>query len=686
MLQPSDSLEGIPWISASRTKSLNRLQLFTVRDMLEHFPRRHEDRRQFDRFPQDETTEPVCVCGVVTKTALKRFRGWQKCFEIVLEDAEAGVLSTPLTCRWFNLHYVQKMIATGMRIVVYGKAKRRGKQIVIDHPEFEVVENDAEVSVHLKRIAPVHPAGEGVTPRWMRFAIYQLLEQTQLDAAPDFLPPEWRALPYGNALREIHFPSSFESLAESRRLLVFQEFFLLQMLIGTRRMEREQLKIAPRLPTGKLLKGLQEQLPFSLTKAQLRVIEEIRQDLHLPKPMSRLLQGDVGSGKTLVALSAMLMAVEGGKQAALMAPTQILAEQHYLQCQRWLKPLGLRIALRTSARNEEDAMPLFDGEGAPQIIVGTHALLYEKSAFTNLGLAVIDEQHKFGVLQRARLLSRGDAPDLLVMTATPIPRTLSLTIYGDLDVSLLDELPAGRGAIITAARGVEKLPEIVQFLRKQLDAGRQAYIVYPLVEESDKLVAKAATAEFERWRPLLAPYICELLHGRIAPEEKDAVMTRFRNGQTHALVATTVIEVGVDVPNANFMLIENAERFGLAQLHQLRGRIGRGEFKSYCILLNNGKSDEALEKLTILEKTADGFEIAEADLRLRGPGDLIGTAQSGLPQMKLGDFFRDADLMTQARNAALKILKEDALLKAADHAALRTRVDALRQSVPVHTE
>ncbi|MEO6053029.1 MAG: ATP-dependent DNA helicase RecG [Chthoniobacterales bacterium] len=686
MLKPSDQLDSVPWISASRLRSLNRLQLFTVRDMFEHFPRRHEDRRQFDRFPQDETAEPVCVCGVVTKTALKRFRGWQKSFEIVLEDAEAGVLSSPLTCRWFNLHYVQKMIATGMKLVVYGKAKRRGKQIVIDHPEFEVVENDEEISVHLKRIAPVHPAGEGITARWMRFAIYQLLEQTHLGDAPDFLPAEWRKLPYGDALREIHFPKSFESLAEARKLLVFQEFFLLQMLIGSRRMEREQLKIAPRKPTGKLVTGLREQLPFALTGAQNRVIEEIRQDLQLNKPMSRLLQGDVGSGKTLVALSAMLMAVEGGKQAALMAPTQILAEQHYLQCQRWLKPLGLRIALRTGARNEEDAMPLFEGEGDPQIIVGTHALLYERSAFSNLGLAVIDEQHKFGVLQRARLLSRGDAPDLLVMTATPIPRTLSLTIYGDLDVSLLDELPAGRGAIITAARGGEKMPEIVQFIRKQLDAGRQAYIVYPLVEESEKLNAKAATEEFERWRPLLEPYACELLHGRVAPEEKDAVMTRFRNLQTHVLVATTVIEVGVDVPNANFMLIENAERFGLAQLHQLRGRIGRGEYKSYCILLNAAKTDEAREKLAILEKTTDGFEIAEADLRMRGPGDLIGTAQSGLPQMKLGDFFRDADLMSQARNAALEILAKDALLEKKEHSALRLRVETLRKAVPVHTE
>ncbi len=384
--------------------------------------------------------------------------------------------------------------------------------------------------------------------------------------------------------------------------------------------------------------------------------------------MNRLLHGDVGSGKTLVALSAMLLTVEAGYQAALMAPTQILAEQHYLTFKQLLDPLGIGIALRTGSRKEEtSALPLFarleGGQAEPQIFVGTHALLYEGAGINRLGLAIIDEQHKFGVMQRARLRDQGVAPDVLVMTATPIPRTLTMTVYGDLDVSTLDELPANRGKIITGARPDSKLPDAVKFIREHLEAGRQAYIVYPLIDGSEKLEAKAAAAEFEKWQQFLLPMKCELLHGRIPPEEKEAIMQRFRRGESKALIATTVIEVGIDVPNATIMLIENAERFGLAQLHQLRGRIGRGVHKSYCILLSSKTEEpEAQEKLRILSETRDGFEIAEADLRLRGPGDLLGTAQSGLPPLKLGNLFADAALMRLARQQACEVFAIDPTL------------------------
>jgi ATP-dependent DNA helicase RecG len=377
-------------------------------------------------------------------------------------------------------------------------------------------------------------------------------------------------------------------------------------------------------------------------------------------------------------MSAMLLCVESGFQAALMAPTQILAEQHFLNFRRLLEPLGIRVSLRTGARKEDAGeMPLFSPqtEGAnsePHIFVGTHALLYEGAGISRLGLAVIDEQHKFGVMQRARLRGEGAVPDVLVMTATPIPRTLTMTLYGDLDVSTLDEMPPGRGRIVTLVRPPEKLPDAVKFIRTQLDEGRQAYIVYPLVEESERLEAKAATAEFAKWSDLLAPMKCALLHGRVPPEEKDAVMTAFRSGATKALIATTVIEVGVDVPNANVMLIENAERFGLAQLHQLRGRIGRGAHKSWCVLLTTGNDAESLEKLRILENTGDGFEIAEADLRLRGPGDLLGTAQSGLAPLRLGDLFADSDLMKLARNHAFLIFERDPKLELPENAGCRT--------------
>jgi ATP-dependent DNA helicase RecG len=393
--------------------------------------------------------------------------------------------------------------------------------------------------------------------------------------------------------------------------------------------------------------------------------------------MNRLLQGDVGSGKTAVAIAAMLLAVEGGYQAAFMAPTQILAEQHYDVLRRWLESLGVSVALRTAARQEESGpLPLFGCVGdsvreEPQIIVGTHALLYDKVSFSNLGLVVIDEQHKFGVAQRARLSAHEPAPDVLVMTATPIPRTLTMTIYGDLDVSTIDEMPRNRGKIVTAVRDESKLGEVLSFLRTQLEAGRQLYVIYPLIDESEKLDAKAAAAEYELWRERLHPFRCDLLHGRIPPSKKQEIMERFRSGETNALISTTVLEVGVDVPNASVILIENAERFGLAQLHQLRGRIGRGEHKSYCILLTSVPAKEASAKLAVLERTRDGFEVAEADWELRGPGDLLGTAQSGLPALKIGNLKTDAHLMRRARASAVSILERDPRLELPENQRFR---------------
>jgi ATP-dependent DNA helicase RecG len=387
--------------------------------------------------------------------------------------------------------------------------------------------------------------------------------------------------------------------------------------------------------------------------------------------MNRLLQGDVGAGKTFVAMAAMLLAIDSGCQAALMAPTQILAEQHFLTFRRWLEPLGIRLALRTGNRDETSHLEI---EGRPQILIGTHALLYDKVAFEDLGLVVIDEQHKFGVAQRAALIRQGVMPDVLVMTATPIPRTLTMTIYGDLDVSLLDEKPPGRARIVTAVRVSPKQTDVTKFVKEQLRQGRQAYLVYPLVEESGTLKAESATEAFEKWRKRLGGYEVGLIHGKLKPEEKEEVMRRFREGEIAALVATTVIEVGVDVPNASVMLLHHAERFGLAQIHQLRGRIGRGGHKGYCILLTDGKSPEALEKLRVLEQSGDGFEIAEADLRLRGPGDVLGTAQSGLSDLRFADFLTDTVLLREARALADRVITEDPMLDGC-HAELRRLID-----------
>jgi ATP-dependent DNA helicase RecG len=534
-----------------------------------------------------------------------------------------------------------------------------------------------------------------------RAAVYDLLETLDLPSLQDRLPRDLDPIPYGTALRQIHFPDSEADRETARRHLVLGEFFAMQLFVGAKRADSVSRPGQNHAGPGALMEALHTRLPFPLTGAQHRAIAEIRSDLAAPRPMNRLLHGDVGSGKTLVALSAMLLCVEAGFQAALMAPTQILAEQHYLNCKHWLAPLGLNIALRTGSKktdSTESAMPLFDHDawhasvlgqpGAvrpaytssePNIVIGTHALLYEGAGLKNLGLAVIDEQHKFGVLQRARLIDQSSAPDVLVMTATPIPRTLTMTVFGDLDVSTLDEMPADRGKIITLVRESSKLPEATAFIRKQLEAGRQAYIVYPLIDESEKLDAKAAAQEFEKWQTLLTPMRCELLHGRIDPAEKDALMEKFRQGSAQALIATSVIEVGIDVPNATIMLVENAERFGLAQLHQLRGRIGRGTHKSYCILISDATDPSALEKLNTLAETSDGFKIAEADLRLRGPGDILGTAQSGLPPLKLGNLLTDQTWMRAARESAQRLFKDDPHLTHPDHRPYRDLITSQRK-------
>jgi len=666
-LDAETKLEDLDWAPRPRILALKRLGLQTLGDLLRHFPRRYEDRIKFDRFPDQASEKPVCLFGVVKKTIYRRF-GARRIFEARIEDEAAGVLGSPLTCRWFNMPWVQKMITGDQRIVVFGKPRLRGNLVVMEHPEFEVIEEDAERSLHFDRITPIHPAGDGVTTRVLREIIHRAIQETDLSSIPLLWP--------GNAVSDrvwsdVHFPESAEEQEQARQQLVREEFFGIQLVVCARHAAARSEGGTSKIGDGYFWTKVESALPFELTASQRKVMEEISADLASPHRMNRLLQGDVGSGKTLVALRAMLQAAESGWQAALMAPTQILAEQHYLNFRRILDPLGIPVVLRTAARKESsggtpDATPL---------IIGTHALLFENAGLERLGLVVIDEQHKFGVLQRSRLIARGDAPDVLVMTATPIPRTITQTLYGDLDVSILKEKPAGRGAVITAVREPSKLPDIIKFLRQKVAEGRQAYVVYPLVEESEKLDVKSARVEFEKWTELLAPATVGLIHGRLDAEEKELVMRKFREGSISVLVATTVIEVGVDVPNACIMLIEEAGRFGLSQIHQLRGRIGRGGEKSYCILLQESPGEQAKEKLAILEKTSDGFEIAEADLRLRGPGDMLGTAQAGLPPLCLGDLLRDGELMTEARAVARGLLEADPFLTDFGHEHFRRFVE-----------
>ncbi len=675
---PSTPVSEVSWIPRNRVANLARLGLHTLADLVSHYPRRHEDRSHFGAFPEAATDQPVLLLGRITKASYLPYGGWKRGFEATLEEEGRGPLGGRISCRWFNMPYVGKSLAVGLRMVVYGRTKLRGKKVIIDFPEYELLDDDSapDALIHLHRITPVHPAGEGVTPRKLREWIFRALDATDLARIESLIPGETTNAARTHALRAIHFPDSFDDLESARRTLVGEEFFAMQALITSRRTHVAGLPGTARTSPGTLARALHASLPFRLTRAQNRAIREIAADLAAPRPMNRLLQGDVGSGKTLVALTAALLTIEAGHQAAVMAPTQILAEQHFATFNRLLTPLGITVALRTGSKtiDPEDA-PLFAPDQThPRggLVVGTHALLYDPAVLQNPGLIVIDEQHKFGVLQRAKLIEHPAGPDVLVMTATPIPRTLAQTAYGDLDVTTIDELPTGRGKIITGIREAAKLAAAAEFLRAQLDAGRQAYVVYPLIDESEKLEAKAATAEFEKWQPLLTPHACGLLHGRLKPDEKEAVMRAFRDGATKALVTTTVIEVGVDVPNATVMLVENAERFGLAQLHQLRGRIGRGVHKSYCILVPGADTPEAREKLGVLEKTTDGFLVAEADLRLRGPGDLLGTAQTGLPPLRLGDLLRDTSLIQQARDLAREIFSADPTLARPEHAALKT--------------
>ncbi len=671
LLPAETALEGLDWIPKNRLASLRRLGISTLGDLIRHFPRRYEDRTKFDRFPDQASDTALCLFGIVRKTSYRRF-GPRRIFEARIEDEAAGVLGSPLVCRWFNMPWIAKMITSDDRIVLYGKPRLRAKQVVMEHPDFEVIEDDATRSIHFDRITPVHPAGDGINPRLIRELVHRAIEETDLSTIPLLWPG---AAEESGVWRSVHFPDNPSDEETAKARLVREEFFGIQLVVCAQHAAICGTGGVARSGTGDLWKKVEEALPFRLTPSQLKVIEEISADLSAPRRMNRLLQGDVGSGKTLVALHAMLQVVESGWQAALMAPTQILAEQHFLQFRRLLDPLGFSVELRTATSKEPSS--------TPSVVIGTHALLFDGMAFDRLGLVVIDEQHKFGVMQRSRLIARGDAPDVLVMTATPIPRTITQTLYGDLDVSIISEKPPGRGRVVTAVREPAKLPDIITFLKDQLAAGRQAYVVYPLIDESEKLESKAARVEFERWSERLAPSVVGLVHGRLSPEEKESVMRRFRSGEISVLVATTVIEVGVDVPNACIMIIEDAGRFGLSQIHQLRGRIGRGSEKSYCILIQDSPDEQTKTKLAVLEKTSDGFEIAEADLLLRGPGDILGTSQSGLPPLRLGDILRDGEIMTEARRVARDLVASDPALAQPAHALHRAFVEKFRAARPM---
>ncbi|MFC4991351.1 ATP-dependent DNA helicase RecG [Rubritalea tangerina] len=650
-------LLNVGGVSAKEIMALNAAGMSTVQQVLDYFPRRYEDRRRFEAFPAQATGAAMCLRGMVIDCQRKGF-GRRSFFEVVVRSASEFSDET-ISLRWFNMPYISKMLAVGHELVFYGKPKESSGRLVIDHPDFEILNDMVDASVHVERIVPVYKNVAGVHQRRLREIIYKFRNEVDGETLTELYPVD-ETYPRIEAYREVHFPDSMEQAAAAKRYFALEEFFILQLNVAWRKSRYDAQRGREMGKKTQLLTEFYRSLPFDLTGAQKRSVKEIVSDMRAPRPMHRMLQGDVGAGKTFVAMCAALLAIESGAQVALMAPTQILAEQHYLTFRKWLEPLGGHVGLRTSSRKED---VLLEGNGV-QLLIGTHALLYDDEAFEDLGLVIIDEQHKFGVEQRSRLIQQGVMPDVLVMTATPIPRTLTLTIYGDLEVSVLDERPAGRGKVVTGVRAKAKVSDVTKFVKQQLSEGRQAYLVYPLVEESSALNAEAATVEYEKWQKRLKGHEVGLLHGKLSAEDKERVMCDFRDAKLDVLVSTTVIEVGVDVPNANLMVIYNAERFGLSQLHQLRGRIGRGEHKSYCVLLTDGKSSEGLEKLKVMEGTDDGFKIAEADLTLRGPGDVLGTQQSGLADLRFIEFLADTELVREARRLADAVLHEHPTLAA----------------------
>jgi ATP-dependent DNA helicase RecG len=655
---------------------LGKLGIVTHEDLLHYVPKRYEDRRHLKALSDAQEGEAMTVRGVIHSAKASRWRGGRSVFEIMVGPASVTQKSDLVRGMWFNQAGRASTHTQGRELFMYGRlGKSKSGTWVMMFPEIEMIEEDSDAFIHTDRITPIYALTEGVKQLTLRRIMFEATQRTPI-VAPEFYPAPKEMMSRQEAFRVIHFPESFQAEDRARQRLAYDEFFVLQCVVALRKMSRVTQHRHRAKSAHELTRRWREALPYRLTGAQQRVMAEIDADLSHGPPMNRLLQGDVGSGKTFVAVYAMLRAVEAGEQAALMAPTQILAEQHALNLRRWLEPLGVRVDLFTGNTKGKKVDRLQGGElelfaagkvkakPAGSVIIGTHALLYDRYAADKLGLIVIDEQHKFGVLQRLALSRKGQNPDILVMTATPIPRTLGMTLYGDLDVSVLDEMPPGRQPIQTKRKSPAEMPTFWAFLKQKLKSGRQAYVVYPLVEESEKVEAKSVKAEFERLKTILPDVKLGLLHGQLDGAEKERVMTAFRAGDIQVLVATAVIEVGVDVPNATVMLIENAERFGLAQLHQLRGRIGRGEHESFCALAGEPKSLESWKRLRIMEETTDGFRIAEADFDLRGPGNIFGTEQSGLPPLHFARLQSDQRLLEEAREQASRLIKEDPALKA----------------------
>ena len=685
MLEPSTPVQYVKGIGPRLAEVLAAKGIRTVDDLLHYLPFRYEDRLNPRSVAELRAGEMATVIAEVRNSGLFRTR------RMPIFQLTVGQGRTKLKCLWFNAAYLQDRFQAGQMVALYGKVEEdRDGHLQIMQPQFEILgdineeggadeaEKKAAASLEIGRIVPIYEStGQGkLTPRWFRRIIRWTLENLNPNL-PDPIPAAVRAhlslVSPREALFKVHWPDageSFNDLQSSRTpahiRMIFDELFFIELGLELKRREQKaQTGVAFQLNNG-VREAIKKILPFHPTAAQKRVLKEIATDMQAPCPMRRLLQGDVGSGKTIVAFQAAIIAIENGYQVALMAPTEILAQQHYFSARQILERAGYRIVLLTGSLEQDRKRDIrrHIAQGNAQLIIGTHALIHDRVEFENLGLVVVDEQHRFGVMQRLKLMKKSDdaskvaEPDVLVMTATPIPRTLALTLYGDLDLSVLDELPPGRTPVVTRSLPDEREPEVWDFVRKQVSAGHQAYVVYPVIEENEERELKAAQQMHRQLREKIFPNLhVGLLHGRLDADEKEHVMREFQQGKIEILVATTVIEVGVDVPNATVMVIEHADRFGLAQLHQLRGRIGRGAAKSYCVLMRGGKvSEEGERRLDAMVRSNDGFQIAELDLELRGPGEFFGTKQAGIPSFRVANIIRDRELLEAAKREAAFVI------------------------------
>lgn len=674
------SIQYLKGVGPALAATLSKRSLRTVGDLVHYFPRAFEDRRAARNIASLNPDDLVSLKATVVKVSSYNMgRSSRKIWDVVIRDS-----SGQIHCKFFRVPYKGyferfepgKEVRVVGRVILYRNVKE------FHHPELRDLVSEEEIADDL---IPIYTEIETLTSTRIAQLIRKSLEQLKAESwGPEKLPQsliEKRGLlTHKDALLSLHQPPHegaeqyFEMRSPAHRRIIFEEFFWLELFLATRKSEIQREK-SPKLQSSEdLVEMLEEKLPFKLTGAQKRVFSEIRKDLGSGHPMHRLVQGDVGSGKTMVAFLSAILAQVSGFQTAIMAPTEILAEQHLKTARLYLEPLGLRVGGLLGKTKAADRKVLFKElfDGTIDVLIGTHALIEDEVKFKNLGLVVIDEQHRFGVEQRAKLRRKGTSPHFLVMTATPIPRTLAMTVYGDLDVSVVDEIPPGRKPVQTRVVYSSKRPEVLKFLKAQIEKGRQAYWVFPLVDESEKMDLKNAMEEYEKLKTEFPDLKFGLLHGKMKSEEKDAIMEEFRAHKIQILVSTTVIEVGVDVPNSNLMIVEHAERFGLSQLHQLRGRVGRGEHKSFCILmLGYAVSEEAYERTRFLETTNDGFKVSEFDLELRGPGQFMGTQQSGLTGFQLASLVRDQGLLQEARESAFEILRQDPLLKKPENKYLR---------------